>query len=67
MVAPGAGNCWTLGSAQLTCRHPVPQHRHRSTFSYAVLHADETPVAILKPGNKKTQRAYVWAYAAGHL
>jgi len=30
-----------------------------------VLHADETPVAMLKPGNKKTHRAYLWAYAPG--
>jgi transposase len=30
----------------------------------AVLHADETPVAMLKPGNKKTHRAYVWAYTS---
>lgn len=29
-----------------------------------VLHADETPVAMLKPGNKKTHRAYVWAYTS---
>ena len=28
----------------------------------AVLHADETPVAMLKPGNKKTHRAYIWSY-----
>ena len=26
------------------------------------LHADETPVAQLDPGNGKTQRAYLWAY-----
>ena len=31
----------------------------------AVLHADETPLAMLKPGNKKTHRAYLWAYAPG--
>ena len=30
----------------------------------SVLHADETPVAMLKPGNKKTHRAYVWAYTS---
>ena len=30
-----------------------------------MLHADETPVAMLKPGNKKTHRAYLWAYAPG--
>ncbi len=28
-----------------------------------VLHADETPVALLEPGAGKTRRAYVWAYA----
>lgn len=30
-----------------------------------VLHADETPVAMLKPGNGKTHRAYLWAYTPG--
>lgn len=30
-----------------------------------VLHADETPVAMLEPGAGKTKRAYVWAYARG--
>ncbi len=32
---------------------------------HGVLHADETPVQMLKPGNGKTHRAYLWAYAAG--
>ena len=27
-----------------------------------VLHADETPVAMLQPGLKKTHRAYMWTY-----
>jgi transposase len=35
------------------------------TLSHSVLHADETPVEMLKPGNKKTHRAYLWAYAPG--
>lgn len=30
----------------------------------AVLHADETPVAMLAPGKKQTHRAYVWAYTS---
>ncbi len=30
-----------------------------------VVHADETPVAMLSPGSGKTHRAYLWAYAAG--
>jgi transposase len=29
---------------------------------HVVLHADETPVAMLKPGNGKTHRAYMWSY-----
>ena len=29
---------------------------------HAVLHADETPVAMLKPGSGKTHRAYMWSY-----
>ena len=32
-----------------------------------VLHADETPVAMLSPGKGKTHRAYLWAYATGPL
>jgi hypothetical protein len=28
----------------------------------SVLHADETPVPMLKPGLKRTHRAYLWAY-----
>ena len=34
-------------------------------LGHRVLHADETPVAMLHPGNKKTHRAYLWAYAPG--
>jgi transposase len=32
---------------------------------HSVLHADETPVQMLKPGHGKTHRAYLWAYAPG--
>ena len=34
-------------------------------LGHAVLHADETPVQMLKPGNGKTHRAYLWTYAPG--
>jgi hypothetical protein len=34
-------------------------------LSHSVVHADETPVQMLKPGTGKTHRAYLWAYAAG--
>lgn len=33
----------------------------------AVLHADETPVAMLIPGAGKTHRAYLWSYSVGAL
>lgn len=37
---------------------------HRDfVLSCAVVHADETPVAMLDPGAGKTKRAYIWAYA----
>jgi transposase len=29
-----------------------------------VLHADETPVQMLKPGNGKTHRSYLWSYCS---
>jgi transposase len=31
-------------------------------LSHGVLHADETPVAMLEPGSGKTHRAYLWSY-----
>ena len=34
-------------------------------LQHRVLHADETPVSMLKPGDGKTHRAYLWAYAPG--
>lgn len=32
-----------------------------------ILHADETPVPQLDPGNGKTKRAYLWAYRSNDL
>ena len=31
-------------------------------LTHGVLHADETPVSMLKPGKGKTHRAYLWSY-----
>lgn len=42
---------------------PLHEAHRRFILSCAVLHADETPVALLEPGAGKTRRAYVWAYA----
>jgi transposase len=39
---------------------------HRSfVLGSAVVHADETPIALLDPGAGKTKKAYMWAYARG--
>jgi len=39
---------------------------HRSfVLGSRVLHADETPIALLDPGRGKTKKAYMWAYARG--
>ena len=45
----------------------APLYEALRTFvlSAQVLHADETPVALLDPGAGKTRKAYVWAYARG--
>jgi transposase len=44
---------------------PLYDVHKRFVLSNGVLHADETPVAMLDPGAGKTKRAYVWAYARG--
>ena len=36
-------------------------------LSQTVLHADETPLPMLKPGNGKTHRAYLWSYCSTAL
>ncbi|MBC7940880.1 MAG: IS66 family transposase [Chitinophagaceae bacterium] len=42
---------------------PLFEVQKRFVLGCRVLHADETPVALLDPGAGKTRRAYVWAYA----
>jgi transposase len=46
---------------------PLYDAHKRFVLGCAVLHADETPVAMLDPGAGKTKRAYIWAYARGEL
>ena len=44
---------------------PLADALKNEMLKHCVLHADETPVQMLKPGNGKTHRAYLWAYAPG--
>ncbi|KAA0219186.1 MAG: IS66 family transposase [Lautropia sp.] len=41
---------------------PLVEAMRRDLMGCAVLHADETPVAMLDPGAGKTHRAYLWSY-----
>ena len=54
-LAQWVGEC----GAQL---QPLVDALSAELLKHAVLHADETPVAMLKPGNGKTHRAYLWSY-----
>ena len=46
---------------------PLYEAHKRFVLSCPVVHADETPVAMLDPGAGRTKRAYIWAYARGEL
>mgnify|MGYP002336255326 CR=1 FL=1 len=44
---------------------PLFEAHRRFVLGSRVLHADETPIALLDPGRGKTKKAYMWAYARG--
>jgi len=44
---------------------PLVDALREVVLGHEILHADETPVAMLKPGLGKTHRAYLWAYSPG--
>jgi transposase len=46
---------------------PLAERLAELLLERSVLHADETPVAQLDPGNGKTKRAYLWAYRSNVL
>ena len=54
-LAQWVGEC----GAQL---QPLVDALTAELLKHNVLHADETPVAMLKPGHGKTHRAYLWSY-----
>jgi transposase len=41
---------------------PLVEAMKAAILGRPVLHADETPVAMLRPGNGKTHRVYLWSY-----
>ena len=55
----------TLGQWVGTCGvqlQPLVDALRDELLTHSVLHADETPVAMLKPGKGKTHKAYLWSY-----
>ena len=44
---------------------PLVAALREEILSHRVLHADETPVRLLKPGSRTTHKAYLWAYTPG--
>ena len=43
---------------------PLVDALRTTLLQRSVLHADETPVAMLKPGKGMTHRAYIWSYSS---
>jgi transposase len=41
---------------------PLVRLLHEYVLAQDVIHADETPIALLAPGRGKTRRAYAWVY-----
>ena len=55
-----------VGSAGMQLQ-PLVDAMHDDLLRHRVLHADETPVAMLDPGAGKTHRAYLWSYCTPGL
>ena len=44
---------------------PLYEAHRAFVLGSRVVHAAETPIALLDPGGGKTKKAYMWAYARG--
>jgi len=44
---------------------PLYEAQRAFVLASRIVHADETPIALLDPGAGKTKKAYIWAYARG--
>ena len=52
-----------VGACGVSLR-PLVEAMRTELLTRPVLHADETPVPMLKPGLGKTHKAYLWSYAS---
>ena len=54
-------------SYRLYLRH-IDQQMHRYLLQEGILHADETPVQVMKePQKKNTSKSYMWLYTTGEF
>ena len=61
-VPPSTLGAWTgVCGIVLT---PLAEAMRADLLSRAVLHADETPVAMLRPGLGHTHKAFIWSYGS---
>ena len=64
VAIPRATLAQWVGQCGVTLQ-PLVDALKAEMLTYPVLHADETPVALLNPGSGKTDRAYLWSYSIG--
>ena len=64
-ASPFPNRRWPSGSARWVQLQPLVDALKAELLAFPVLHADETPVAMLDPGAGKTHRAYLWSYSIG--
>jgi transposase len=61
-IPPSTLGAWVgVCGVELT---PLAEAMQAELLTRAVLHADETPVAMLKPGLGRTHKAYIWSYGS---
>jgi transposase len=63
LAIPGSTLAQWVGTCGVQLQ-PLIDALRQELLAQPVLHADETPVAMLKPGNGKTHRAYLWSYCS---
>jgi transposase len=64
VVIPRSTQGEWIGACGVALR-PLVDCLHRALRSQTILHADETPVAMLQPGTGKTHRSYLFVYRSG--
>lgn len=56
---------WLI-QASFNCLKPLTDRLHEYLISYDILHADETPLQVLREDGKSAKsKSYVWLYATG--